>query len=40
MAGHLARAGLAIEHVDSLVTLGPVRLSPHIGAMREHLAGA
>ena len=40
MAAHLAAEGLALEHVDSLVTLGTVRLGPHLGAMRAALAGA
>ena len=38
MASHVADADLAIEHVDSLVTLGTVRLSAHLGAMRACLA--
>jgi 2-C-methyl-D-erythritol 2,4-cyclodiphosphate synthase len=40
MAGHVAAEGLAIEHVDSLVTLGTVRLGPHLDAMRATLAEA
>jgi 2-C-methyl-D-erythritol 2,4-cyclodiphosphate synthase len=35
-----ALAGLAIEHVDSLIKLGTVRLGPHLDAMRETLAAA
>jgi 2-C-methyl-D-erythritol 2,4-cyclodiphosphate synthase len=40
MAAHIAGEGLAIEHVDSLVTLGTVRLGPHLDAMRDTLAAA
>jgi 2-C-methyl-D-erythritol 2,4-cyclodiphosphate synthase len=40
MTGHIADAGLAIEHVDSLVTLGTVRLGQHLDAMRSCLAEA
>jgi 2-C-methyl-D-erythritol 2,4-cyclodiphosphate synthase len=40
MARHVADAGLAVEHVDSLVTLGTVRLGPHLDAMRGRLASA
>jgi 2-C-methyl-D-erythritol 2,4-cyclodiphosphate synthase len=40
MARHVAEEGLAIEHVDSLVTLGTVRLGPHLDAMREVVAAA
>jgi 2-C-methyl-D-erythritol 2,4-cyclodiphosphate synthase len=40
MAGHVADEGLAVEHVDSLVTLGTVRLGPHLEAMRATLAEA
>jgi 2-C-methyl-D-erythritol 2,4-cyclodiphosphate synthase len=38
MARHVARAELEIEHVDSLVTLGTVRLGPHLEAMRARVA--
>ena len=38
MARRVARAELEIEHVDSLVTLGTVRLGPHLDAMRASLA--
>lgn len=40
MAAHVADAGLVVEHVDSLVTLGTVRLSPHLEAMRSCVADA
>jgi 2-C-methyl-D-erythritol 2,4-cyclodiphosphate synthase len=40
LADAVARAGLAVAHVDSLVTLGTVRLSPHLEAMRETLGNA
>ena len=40
LADAVARAGLTVEHVDSLVTLGTARLGPHLNAMRETLAGA
>ena len=40
MAAHVAGEGLAVEHVDSLVTLGTVRLGPHLGAMRATVADA
>ena len=40
MVEHVARAGLVVEHVDSLVTLGTVRLGAHLDAMRECLADA
>ena len=40
MAGQVSNAGLVIEHVDSLVTLGTVRLGPHLHAMRACLAEA
>ena len=40
MAEHLRAEALAIEHVDSLVTLGTVRLGPQLEAMRATLAGA
>jgi 2-C-methyl-D-erythritol 2,4-cyclodiphosphate synthase len=38
MARHVARAELEIEHVDSFVTLGTVRLGPHLEAMRATVA--
>ncbi len=40
MAAHVADAGLAVEHVDSLVTVGTVRLGPHLDSMRACLAEA
>ena len=40
MAARVADAGLAVEHIDSLVTLGTVRLGPHLEAMRACLAEA
>jgi 2-C-methyl-D-erythritol 2,4-cyclodiphosphate synthase len=40
MARHVARAELEIEHVDSLVTVGTVRLGPHLPAMRATVADA
>lgn len=40
MAGQVSNAGLVIEHVDSLVTLGTVRLGPHLDATRACLAEA
>jgi 2-C-methyl-D-erythritol 2,4-cyclodiphosphate synthase len=40
MATHVAQAGLVVEHIDSLVTLGTVRLGPHLDAMRASLAEA
>jgi 2-C-methyl-D-erythritol 2,4-cyclodiphosphate synthase len=40
MAGHLEDSRLVVEHVDSLVTLGTVRLGPHLDAMRACLADA
>jgi 2-C-methyl-D-erythritol 2,4-cyclodiphosphate synthase len=40
LAAAVAEGGLAVEHVDSLVTLGTVRLGPHLDAMRATLADA
>ena len=40
MAEHVASRGLAVEHVDSYVTLGTTRLSPHLDAMRAGVADA
>jgi 2-C-methyl-D-erythritol 2,4-cyclodiphosphate synthase len=39
MAEHVAAEGLAIDHVDGFLTLGTVRLGPHLDAMRAALAG-
>jgi 2-C-methyl-D-erythritol 2,4-cyclodiphosphate synthase len=32
--------GFAVSSVDSFVVLGPIRLRPHLDAMRDNLAGA
>ena len=40
MTSHVAEAGLVVEHVDSFVTLGTIRLGPHLEAMRAQLADA
>ena len=40
LAVAVATAGLVVEHVDSFVTLGTVRLGPYLDAMRETLADA
>ena len=39
-AAYLAERGYSVANVDSFVTLGTVRLRPHIEAMRENLATA
>jgi 2-C-methyl-D-erythritol 2,4-cyclodiphosphate synthase len=39
-AGYVQAAGYTIRNVDSFVVLGPIRLRPHLAAMRTNLAGA
>jgi 2-C-methyl-D-erythritol 2,4-cyclodiphosphate synthase len=39
-AGHVKAAGFAVGNVDAFVVLGPVRLRPHLAAMRANLAEA
>lgn len=39
-AGYLADRGYAVGNVDSFISLGTVRLRPHLEAMRENLAKA
>ncbi len=39
-AAHVRRSGYEIVNVDSFVVLGPVKLRPHIEAMRANLADA
>jgi 2-C-methyl-D-erythritol 2,4-cyclodiphosphate synthase len=39
-ADHVAQSGYAIANVDCFVVLGPIRLRPHIDAMRANLAAA
>lgn len=39
-AGHIAAAGYTVSNVDCFVVLGPIRLRPHVEAMRVNLAGA
>lgn len=39
-ANHVAGAGYEVANVDCFVVLGPVKLRPHIDAMRANLAGA
>lgn len=39
-AGHVADAGYTVSNVDCFLVLGPIRLRPHLDAMRANLAGA
>ncbi|GAA3636992.1 2-C-methyl-D-erythritol 2,4-cyclodiphosphate synthase [Microlunatus ginsengisoli] len=39
-AGYLAERGYAVANVDSFISLGTVRLRPHIEEMRKNLATA
>ncbi|MCW2810076.1 MAG: ispF [Friedmanniella sp.] len=39
-AAHLAERGYRVVNLDSFVTLGTVRLRPHLDAMRDNLARA
>jgi 2-C-methyl-D-erythritol 2,4-cyclodiphosphate synthase len=39
-AGYVKTAGYSVKNVDSFVVLGPVRLRPHLAAMRTNLAEA
>lgn len=39
-AGHVRSAGYEISNVDTFVVLGPIKLRPHIEAMRANLADA
>ena len=39
-AGHLEAAGFSVRNVDAFVVLGPIRLRPHLAAMRANLAEA
>ena len=39
-AGYVRRAGYEIGNVDSFVVLGPIKLRPHIAAMRSNIAAA
>lgn len=39
-AGYVRQAGFEIANVDAFVVLGPVKLRPHIDAMRANLADA
>jgi len=40
MCAHVSSRGFRIEHVDSYITLGTTRLSPHLEGMRTNLADA
>jgi len=39
-AGHVQGAGFSVRNVDAFVVLGPIRLRPHLAAMRTNLAEA
>ena len=39
-AGYVKAAGYSVKNVDSFVVLGPVRLRPHVAAMRTNRAEA
>lgn len=39
-AGHVLATGYAVRNVDSFIVLGPIRLRPHLAAMRTNLADA
>jgi 2-C-methyl-D-erythritol 2,4-cyclodiphosphate synthase len=39
-AGHVTAAGFVISNIDCFVVLGPIRLRPHIEAMRRNVADA
>jgi 2-C-methyl-D-erythritol 2,4-cyclodiphosphate synthase len=39
-AGHVQAAGFSVRNVDAFVVLGPIRLRPHLAAMRANVADA